>query len=178
MSQDGSEDGSKGPDSMEERWLGSAEGQPEPEEDATTTRFDPRATGRKREVIIVAGALLLAVGVAGVLRSQAGKNEDQPAPSPAATARTASAADLIARADQALAAGKDAEANELARQALALEASAVDGWVIVGEVEQKAGRAEEAKKTYRKYLELAPFGKMAERARAKLAELEGTPPNP
>ena len=60
------------------------------------------------------------------------------------------------------------EAGTLARKALAIDPNRAEAHVYLGNAEQEAGRIDEARAAYKKYLELAPNGPFARELRAIL----------
>jgi CheY-like chemotaxis protein len=58
-----------------------------------------------------------------------------------------------------------------AKKAIDVDPNIAEAYVFIGTAEQQAGRKEEAKAAYQKYLELAPTGKYAEDLKAILATL-------
>ena len=134
--------------------------------------YDPRApvAGRKRAVVVVGGAGVVALMVAGVLlRSGAAAGAPPASPAPAARSRRAIS---TKRAEAALAANELGEALELAHLALVADPRFADAHFVVANVRAGAqpGRRA-ARDAYRKYLELAPLGTHAAEARAALAAL-------
>jgi len=62
--------------------------------------------------------------------------------------------------------GRLAEAAQWAKRALALDASAAEAYVMIARADVKDGRPDDARTSYRRYLELAPRGWHATEARA------------
>jgi hypothetical protein len=134
----------------------------------TTPSFDPTApvAGRRRAVMVVGGAAIVAFLVAGTLYFQAGRHRAEPtanAPDPAR--------DLVTRAESALAANRVGEALDLARLALVADARSADAHFVVATCERARNNPAAARDEFRRYLALAPLGTHAEAARAALAEL-------
>jgi Flp pilus assembly protein TadD len=76
---------------------------------------------------------------------------------------------ILARAE--IDRGHLGEARSLARKALATDPQRFDAYVFLGTAEQEAGRIDEARAAYKKYLELAPEGPFARELRAILNNL-------
>ena len=154
-------------------WLVDGEKAIEPvaNEPGTAPHYDPRApvAGRKRTVVVIGGAAILAFVVAVVLHGQAARNRAT-ASIPAITSAEPAAV-LTQRAEAALAQGRSAEALDLANLAIGSDARFADAFIVVGKLQRNAGRLAESRDAYRKYLELAPLGTHAEEARAALATL-------
>jgi tetratricopeptide (TPR) repeat protein len=154
-------------------WLVDGEQATDPiaNEPGTAPHYDPRApvAGRKRTVVVIGGAAILAFVVAVVLHGQAARN--RAAAGAPAVARAEPAAVLTQRAESALAQGRSAEALDLANLALGSDSRFADAFIVVGRVQRSAGRIPETRDAYRKYLELAPLGTHAAEARAELAAL-------
>jgi len=154
-------------------WLVDGEQAIEPvaNEPGTAPHYDPRApvAGRKRTVVVIGGAAIVAFVVAVVLHGQAARN--RAATTVPAVASAEPAAVLTRRAEGALAQGRSAEALDLANLALGSDSRFADAFIVVGRVQRSAGRVPETRDAYRKYLELAPLGLHAEEARAALANL-------
>jgi hypothetical protein len=153
-------------------WLVDGEKAIEPvvNDPGTAPHYDPRApvAGRKRTVVVIGGAAVVAFVVALVLHGQAARNRAASVP---AVASAEPAAVLTRRAEAALAQGRAAEALDLANLALGSDARFSEAFIVVGRVQHSAGRVPETRDAYRKYLELAPLGTHAEEARAALATL-------
>jgi Tfp pilus assembly protein PilF len=125
--------------------------------------------GRKRTVVVIGSAAIVALVVAIALHGQAARNR-----ATAITPTTASAepaAVLTQRAAAALLQGRAGEALDLANLALGSDARFSDAYIVIGKVQRDTGRLPESRDAYRKYLELAPLGTHAEEARAALATL-------
>jgi hypothetical protein len=139
-------------------------------EPGTLPSYDPRApvAGRKRSVLVVGGAGLVALVVAGWFYSQSVKRHaaDTPAPVVVEPAR-----DLTNRAEAALSANKVDEAMELAHLALVADGRFADAHFVVATCRQARNQQTEARDEFRKYLELAPLGAHAAAARTALATL-------
>jgi tetratricopeptide (TPR) repeat protein len=154
-------------------WLVDGEQAIEPvsNEPGTAPHYDPRApvAGRKRTVVVIGGAAIVAFVVAVVLHGQAARH--RATANVPAVASAEPAAVLTQRAEAALAQGRSAEALDLANLALGSDARFADAFIVVGRVQRGAGRVPETRDAYRKYLELAPLGTHAEEARAALATL-------
>jgi hypothetical protein len=132
--------------------------------------YDPRAPvpGRRRTVLVVGVAGLAAVIVAGTLYGQAQRRR---AAEPAAPAVVEPARDLTNRAEAALAANRLDEALDLANLALVADQRFADALFVVATVKQARNQPVEARDAFRKYLDLAPLGTHAAKARAALASL-------
>jgi tetratricopeptide (TPR) repeat protein len=76
---------------------------------------------------------------------------------------------LLARAN--LLAGWDGETLRLARRASFLDPTCADAYLLIGSVEQGAGRTSAARSAYESYLRLAPGGLHADELRAILRKL-------
>ena len=154
-------------------WLVDGEKAIEPivNDPATAPVYDPRApvAGRKRTVLVIGGAAIVAFVVAVALHNQAARNRAAATIPP--VARLEPAALLTQRAEGALAQGRGDEALELARLALDSDPRFSDAYLLVAKIERDTGRIPEARDAYRKYLELAPLGTHAEEARDALATL-------
>lgn len=135
----------------------------------TLPSYDPRApvAGRKRAVLVVGGAGLLALIVAGTLFVQARSHR-----APGTTAATAEPArDLTARAEAAYAANRISEAIELAHLALSADPRYADAHLVMANCERARNQISAAREQYRKYLDLAPLGLHAAEAREALGSL-------
>jgi len=132
--------------------------------------YDPRAPvpDRKRGVLVVGLAGLVALIIAATLYGQAQSKKAAEPPAPAAVEP---ARDLTNRAQAALAANDIDHALELAHLALVADARFADAHFIVGTVAQGRNQAATARDEFRKYLELAPLGTHAVAARKALATL-------
>jgi hypothetical protein len=134
----------------------------------TMPSFDPTApvAGRRRAVLVVGGAAIVALVVAGTLYVQSGGRRAEPsamAPDPAR--------DLVARAEAALSASRVGEALDLARLALVADARSADAHFVLANCERTRNNPAAARDEFRQYLALAPLGTHAEAARAALAQL-------
>jgi hypothetical protein len=136
-------------------------------EPGTMPSYDPRApvAGRRRAVLVVGGAALLALIIAGYFYAQAETRRAAQAPVPAAVEP---ARDLTTRAEAALAANRHDEALELAHLALVADQRFADAHFVVASVQQGRNQFAAAREEYRKYLELAPLGTHAAAARTAL----------
>lgn len=76
---------------------------------------------------------------------------------------------LLAQAD--LLAGRDRETLRLARRALSLDPGTADAYLLIGSVQQAAGRRPDARNAYESYLHAAPHGLHAAEVRAILKTL-------
>jgi tetratricopeptide (TPR) repeat protein len=154
-------------------WLVDGEQAIEPvaNDPGTAPHYDPRApvAGRKRTVVVIGGAAIVAFVVAVALHGQAARNRAAVNTPPAARAEPAAV--LTQRAEATLAQGRAGEALDLANLALSSDPRFSDAYIVVGKVQRNAGRLPESRDAYRKYLELAPLGTHAEEARAALATL-------
>jgi hypothetical protein len=152
-------------------WLVDGEKAIEPvaQDPGTAPHYDASApvAGRKRAVVVIGGAAILAFIVAVVLHGQAARNRVADVPA----ANTEPAAVLTQRAEAALAQGRAGEAMDLARLAVSSDARFSNAYIVIGKVQRDSGRLPESRDAYRKYLELAPLGTHAEEARAALAAL-------
>jgi len=139
-------------------------------EPGTMPSYDPRAPvpGRRRTVLVVAGAGLVALIVAGYFYVQAEKHRAAQAP---AAAVAEPARDLTSRAEAALAANRYDEALELAHLALVADQRFADAHFVVGTVQQARNQFAAARDEFRKYLELAPLGTHSRAARTALATM-------
>ncbi len=122
--------------------------------------------GRKRAVAIIGGAAILALGIAWALHAQAARHQIAAAPPTVETAGL-----LTLRAEEALEHGRRAEAMDLAHLAIVTDPGAADAYVIVGAIQRSNGQMNEARDSYRRYLELAPLGTRAAEAREALTSL-------
>ena len=154
-------------------WLVDGEQAIEPvaNDPGTAPHYDPRApvAGRKRTVVVIGGAAILAFGVAVVLHGQAARNRADANPPPAASAEPAAV--LTQRAETALGQGRAGEALDLANLALGSDPRFSDAYIVIGKIQRDSGRLPESRDAFRKYLELAPLGTHAEEARAALGTL-------
>jgi hypothetical protein len=139
-------------------------------EPGTMPSYDPRApvAGRKRAVLVVGGAGLIALITAGYFFAQAQKHRSEQAPAPAIVDP---ARDLTNRAEAALAANRYDEALELAHLALVADQRFADAHFVVGTVQQARNQSTVARDEFRKYLDLAPLGTHSQAARAALSKL-------
>ncbi len=154
-------------------WLVDGEHAIEPvvNEPGTAPHYDPRApvAGRKRTVVVIGGAAIVAFVVAVALHGQAARNRAAAVAPSVASAEPAAV--LTQRAAAALAQGRTGEALDLANLALGSDARFSDAYIVIGKLQRDAGRLPESRDAYRRYLELAPLGTHAEEARAVLATL-------
>lgn len=67
--------------------------------------------------------------------------------------------------------GRLVEARNLAKKIIALDPARFDAYIYLGNAEQEAGKTEDARAAYKKYLELAPNGPFARELRAILSNL-------
>jgi hypothetical protein len=136
-------------------------------EPGTMPSYDPRApvAGRRRAVLVVGGAGLLALIIAGYFYAQA---ESRRAAQPAAPTAVEPARDLTTKAEAALAANRHDEALEMAHLALVADPRFADAHFVVASVQQARSQFAAARDEYRKYLELAPLGVHAAAARTAL----------
>ena len=139
-------------------------------ETGTMPSYDPKApiAGRKRAVLVVGGAAIIAIGVAGYFYAQSAKRQ---AAAPATAAAVEPARDLTGRAEAALAANKLDEALDLAHLALVADPRFADAHFVVASCMMARSNATVARDEFRKYLELAPLGTHAQDARDALAKL-------
>jgi hypothetical protein len=139
-------------------------------EPGTMPSYDPRApvAGRRRAVLVVGGAGLIALITAGYFYAQAQKHRAEQAPAPAVVDP---ARDLTNRAEAALAANRYDEALELAHLALVADQRFADAHFVVGTVEQARSQNNVARVEFRKYLDLAPLGTHSQAARTALSTL-------
>jgi len=139
-------------------------------EPGSMASYDPRAPvpGRRRAVLVVGLAGVVALIVAGTLFVNAQKRR---AAEPAAPVAVEPARDLTNRAEVALAANKVDEALELAHLALVADPRFADAHFVVGVCKQARHENNEARAEFRKYLELAPLGTHAADARTALSTL-------
>jgi hypothetical protein len=122
--------------------------------------------GRKRAVAVIGGAAVLALGIAWALHAQAAHHQ-----SVAAAPTVDSAELLIHRAEAALAQGRSAEALDLAHLAIVTDQRLADAYMVIGAVQRSNGQVNDARESYRRYLELAPIGTHSAEARAALTSL-------
>jgi len=136
----------------------------------TLPSYDPRApvAGRTRSVLVVGGAGLIALVIAGWFYGQSVKRHATDAPAPVVVEP---ARDLTNRAEAALAANKIDEAMELAHLALVADVRFADAHFVVATCRRARNQPTEARDEFRKYLELAPLGAHAAAARAALSTL-------
>jgi tetratricopeptide (TPR) repeat protein len=137
-------------------------------EPGTGPVYDSHApvAGRKRNVVVIGGAAVVALVVAAFLHFQAAGHQT------AAEAPTVEAAGVLTqRAEAALSAGRAGEAMEQANLAIVADPRFADAYVVVGKVQRASGRLPEARDAFRKYLELAPLGTHAREARDALTTL-------
>ncbi len=139
-------------------------------EPGTLPSYDPKApvAGRRRAVLVVGGAAIVAVAVAGYLYTQSAQRQAE-APTP--PVKIEPARDLTGRAQAALAANKYDEALELAHLALVANPRFADAHYVVATCMMARSNATVARDEYRKYLDLAPLGTHAQAAREALAKL-------
>jgi len=139
-------------------------------EPGTMPSYDPRApvAGRRRAVLVVGGAGLVALIITGWFYAQAQKHRAEQPPAPVAVEP---ARDLTAKAEAALAANRLDEALDLAHLALVADQRFADAHFIVASVQQARKQNAVARDEYRKYLELAPLGTHAQAARTALSTL-------
>jgi tetratricopeptide (TPR) repeat protein len=83
--------------------------------------------------------------------------------------KSADAVVLLAHAN--LLAGRDGETLRLARRASAIDPNCADAYLLIGNVEQAAGRMLGARSAYEAYLHAAPRGAHAAEVRAILKTL-------
>jgi predicted TPR repeat methyltransferase len=76
---------------------------------------------------------------------------------------------LLAHAN--LLAGRDGETLRLARRASAIDPKCAEAYLLIGNVEQAAGRTPSARTAYEAYLHAAPRGAHAAEVRAILKSL-------
>jgi len=122
--------------------------------------------GRKRAIAVIGGAAVLALGIAWALHAQAAHHQ-----SVAAVPTVDSAEFLIHRAEAALAQGRSAEALDLAHLAIVTDQRLADAYMVIGAVQRSNGQVNDARESYRRYLELAPIGTHSAEARAALTSL-------
>jgi len=154
-------------------WLVDGERAVEPvsNESGTAPHYDARApvAGRKRTVVVIGGAAIVAFIVAIVLHGQAARSRAAIDVRPVVSSEPAAV--LTQHAEAALAQGRSGEALDLAHLALGSDARFSDAYLVIGKVQRESGRLPESRDAYRKYLELAPLGTHAAEARAALATL-------
>jgi tetratricopeptide (TPR) repeat protein len=154
-------------------WLVDGEQAIEPvvNDPGTAPHYDPRApvAGRKRTVVVIGGAAILAFMVAVALHHQAARTRAAATIPPVASVDPAAV--LTERAEAVLAQGRSGEALDLAHLALSSDPRFSDAYIVIGKIQRDSGRLPESRDAYRKYLELAPLGTHAEEARAALATL-------
>ena len=153
-------------------WLedGDVSGQTRAPDFMSTPSFDPTApiAGRRRAILVVGGAGLVAFLIAGALYVQAERHRAATAPAPVAADP---ARDLTSRAEAAAAAGRLSEALDLAHLALVADGRFADAHFVVANIARTRHQLAAARQEYRKYLELAPLGTHAAAAREALAAL-------
>jgi tetratricopeptide (TPR) repeat protein len=139
-------------------------------EPGTMPSYDPKApvAGRTRAVVVLGGAALLAIAIAGYFYAQSAKRQ---AEAPPAAAVMDPARNLTGRAQAALAASKYDEALELANLALVADPRFADAHFVVATCMMARSNTAAARDEFRKYLELAPLGTHAQAARDALAKL-------
>jgi hypothetical protein len=139
-------------------------------EPGTLPSYDPKApiAGRRRAVLVVGGAAIVAVAIAGYLYTQSAKRQAEAPPPPV---KVEPARDLTGRAQAALAANKVDEALELAHLALVADPRFADAHFVVATCMTARSNTSVARDEFRKYLELAPLGTHAQAAREALAKL-------
>jgi tetratricopeptide (TPR) repeat protein len=139
-------------------------------EPGTLPSYDPKApvAGRRRAVLVVGGAALVAIGIAGYFYTHAAKRQ---AEAPPARAVVEPARDLTGRAQAALAANKVDDALDLANLALVADPRFADAHFVLATAMMARSNTTAARDEYRKYLELAPLGTHAQAARDALAKL-------
>jgi hypothetical protein len=139
-------------------------------EPGTMPSYDPRAPvpGRKRAVLVIGVAAVVALIIAGTLYAQAQKRKAAQAP---AAVAVEPARELTNQAEAALAANQIDHALELAHLALVADPRFADAHFLVAKVELARSQTTTARDEFRKYLELAPLGTHAEEARKALATL-------
>jgi hypothetical protein len=139
-------------------------------ETGTLPSYDPKApvAGRRRAVLVVGGAAIVAIAIAGYFYADSVKRQIA-TPPPAAVVEPAR--DLTGRAQAALAANKLDEALDLAHLALVADPRFADAHFVVASCMMARSNATVARDEFRKYLELAPLGTHAQAARDALAKL-------
>jgi tetratricopeptide (TPR) repeat protein len=139
-------------------------------EPGTMPSYDPRApvAGRRRAVLVVGGAGLVALITAGYLYAQTVKHR---AEQPTAPAVVEPARDRTNKAEAALAANRLDEALDFAHLALGADQRFADAHFVLAAVQQARNQSAAARDEYRKYLELAPLGVHSQAARAALSTL-------
>jgi hypothetical protein len=151
-------------------WLEDESAPAHVEEPGTLPSYDPKApvAGRRRAVVVVGGAAIVAVAIAGYFYTQSVKRQAEmpPAPTTVDPARN-----LTGRAQAALAANKVDEALDLAHLALVADPRFADAHFVVATCMMARSNATVARDEYRKYLDLAPLGTHAQAAREALAKL-------
>jgi tetratricopeptide (TPR) repeat protein len=137
----------------------------------TVPTFDPTApvAGRRRAVLVVGGATIVALIVSGALYWHSQREKASQATSVAAVDP---ARDLTNRAEAAFAANQINQALELAHLALVADPGFADAHYLVAKCEQSRKQLLTAREHFRKYLELAPLGAHAGEARAALAAMQ------
>jgi tetratricopeptide (TPR) repeat protein len=129
------------------------------------------ASTRRRDMAVIGGAIVLGLALIWILRGHAGTNN--PAVPAAVPGDVATAATVLThRAESALADGKAERALDLARQAILADPWYADAYAVVGSAHRSAGRRDEARTAYRRYLDLAPNGRQAATVKAQLDRLD------
>jgi hypothetical protein len=151
-------------------WLddGEESARHEPAEQITVPGYDPTApvAGRRRAVLVVGGAGVIALLVTGVLKVMAPHHDAAAEATAAEPAR-----ELTVRAQAAFDAHHVGEALELARLALVADPRFADAHFVVANCDRAHNQSSGAREEYRRYLELAPLGPHAAAARDALASL-------
>ena len=151
-------------------WLEDESAPAHVEEPGTLPSYDPKApvAGRRRAVVFVGGAAIVAIAIAGYFYTQSAKRQAEAPPAPAVVEP---ARDLTGRAQAALAANKIDEALELAHLALVADPRFADAHFVVATCMVARSNTTVARDEFRKYLDLAPLGTHAQAAREALAKL-------
>jgi hypothetical protein len=151
-------------------WLEDESAPAHVEEPGTLPSYDPKApvAGRRRAVVVVGGAAIVAVAIAGYFYTQSVKRQADAPPAPTVVEP---ARDLTGRAQAALAANKVDEALDLAHLALVADPRFADAHFVVATCMVARSNTTVARDAYRKYLDLAPLGTHAQAAREALAKL-------
>jgi hypothetical protein len=151
-------------------WLEDESAPAHVEEPGTLPSYDPKApvAGRTRAVLVVGGAAIVAIVIAGYFYAQSAKRQAEAPPAPVVVEP---ARDLTGRAQAALGANKIDEALDLAHLALVADPRFADAHFVVATCMVARSNTTVARDEFRKYLDLAPLGTHAQAAREALAKL-------
>jgi hypothetical protein len=151
-------------------WLEDESAPAHVEETGTLPSYDPKApvAGRTRAVLVVGGAAIVAIVIAGYFYAQSAKRQAEAPPAPVVVEP---ARDLTGRAQAALDANKIDEALDFAHLALVADPRFADAHFVVATCMVARSNTTVARDEFRKYLDLAPLGTHAQAAREALAKL-------